>query len=106
MGVFINTSGEYYAGETRTLTPEMLTSQSAINLQGGSVIELIVQGDDFVTIMIDRERYFINELESGITVGRRFNNESNNTGEHNEPVEGSILSSEDMLQQRNPEQNT
>ena len=80
--------------------------QTSIRLMPGYDIEVDANSNEPVSIRVDRNIYDIEVLEDRIEIRRRFDNESNDNGAHDEPAGDSVQRSEDVLQQWDSEQNS
>lgn len=77
-----------------------------ITLRSDTDIVVNEIGMEPVTIRVDRGQYSVIVLEDRIEIRRRFDDESNDNGTHDESVGDSVQLGENMLQQWDSEQNS
>ena len=74
-----------------------------VDLRGG-MIATVQEAREPISIMLNREQYEVDILEDRIEIRRRFDDENNDNGTHDEPTSDGVQRSENMLQQWDTEQ--
>jgi hypothetical protein len=83
-----------------------LNVTTSIRLRGNMDVEVDTDSNEPVSIRVDRSLYDIEVFDDRIEIRRRFDDESNDNGAHDESTGDSVQRSEDMLQQWDSEQNS
>lgn len=103
---YINSSVDHAYVDNNAIFTMPYPVQTSVRLIPGYDIEVDADSNEPVSICVDRNIYDIEVLDDRIEIRRRFDNESNDNGAHDEPAGDSIQRSEDVLQQWNSEQNS